>query len=273
MTIIKTKDSIEAYRARAKSSDINELTGRTGRSDLTKYVVSQIIKKISIKNNFNILDVGCGDGLFLTETSKKINGKFTGELIGILPTNEEVARVKDHLEKNYENNRNIPIRIDIGRLGKVNLPESYCDIIVCNSVFHVGNRTQEDTEIALKEFNRIIKIGGTLFIGELPDTDENIGKDYGESILSWLFWVLKNQGIKSFFSRLKQTIPALFSKEPFVITPKQKMFYMEPSNFIRIAERYDFEILSKFKHKEIDKNGLDCLSKTRWDYIFKKIIK
>ena len=269
MTIIKVKNSIEAYRARAKSKDVNELTGRTGRSDLTKYVISEIIKKIPIKLNFNVLDVGCGDGQFLIESSKTINGKFTGKLIGILPTNEEVERVKSHIEKNYQNN-NIPIRIDIGKLGKINLPLSYCDIIICNSVFHVANQTHEDVELALKEFKRILKIGGILFVGELPDKDENIGKDYGDSILSWLFWVLKNQGLKSFFSRLKQIIPALLSKEPFIISPKQKMFHMKPDNFISIAEKYDFELVKNYKHKEINENRIEYLSKTRWDYIFKK---
>jgi ubiquinone/menaquinone biosynthesis C-methylase UbiE len=269
MTIIKTKNSIEEYRARAKSKDINELTGRTGRSDLTKYVIYEIIKKIPIKNNFNVLDVGCGDGLFLIESSKRINGKFTGEFIGILPTNEEVERVKNHIEKNFGNN-NIPIRIDNGKLGKVNLPLSYCDVIICNSVFHVGNQTQDDAEKALKEFSRILKIGGTLFVGELPDTDENIGKNYGDSISSWLFWVFKNQGVQAFLSRLKQTIPALLSKEPFIISPKQKIFCMKPKNFINLAKKYDFELISNFRHKEIDKNRSEFLSKTRWDYIFKK---
>ena len=109
-----------------------------------------------------------------------------------------------------------------------------------------------------------------MFVGELPDKDENIGKDYGDSILSWLFWVLKNQGLKSFFSRLKQIIPALLSKEPFIISPKQKMFHMKPDNFISIAEKYDFELVKNYKHKEINENRIEYLSKTRWDYIFKK---
>jgi ubiquinone/menaquinone biosynthesis C-methylase UbiE len=271
MTIIKTRNSIEAYRARAKSKDINDLTGRTGRPDLTKYVITQIIKKIPIKNNSNIIDVGCGDGLFLIELSKSIISKFTGELVGILPTKEETERVKHHLAKNYNDNFNITIKINLGRIDKIDLPKSHSDVIVCNSVLHVGCRSQQDINMALKEFNRIMKTGGTLFIGELPDTDENVGKNYGESILSWLFWVFKNQGVQSLIFRLKQTIAAIFSEKLFIISPKQKMFHIKPDSFISLAKRFGFKIVSSFRHGEIDENGLEYLSKTRWNYIFKKI--
>jgi hypothetical protein len=43
MAIHKAANLIEVYRAKAKSKDINELTGRIGRPDLTRFVTKNII--------------------------------------------------------------------------------------------------------------------------------------------------------------------------------------------------------------------------------------
>ena len=63
MAIYKTKNLVETYRAKEK--DINALTGRTGRPDLNKFVIGQMIQKIKVRPNSVLVDIGCGDGLFL----------------------------------------------------------------------------------------------------------------------------------------------------------------------------------------------------------------
>ena len=70
MTIIKTSNLVEAYKAKAKSKDINELIGRTGRPDLIKFVINQMIKNIKVAENFTLVDIGCGDGMFLQMASQ-----------------------------------------------------------------------------------------------------------------------------------------------------------------------------------------------------------
>jgi 2-polyprenyl-3-methyl-5-hydroxy-6-metoxy-1,4-benzoquinol methylase len=135
MTIYKTNNLVETYRAKASSKDINELTGRTGRPDLTSFVTSQMVSKIDITQNANIIDIGCGNGLFLQEIAEKGLDSYKGRLIGLLPTKEEVSRVRDHL-LNDPKTKNKLISIELGLAEKTNLPDSFADIVVCNSVLH-----------------------------------------------------------------------------------------------------------------------------------------
>lgn len=265
MTIIKTNSLVETYRAKSSSKDINELTGRTGRPDLTKFVINQMALKLPVEVNTILVDVGCGDGLFLLKSADKGLDSYKGRLIGILPTTEEVARVHNHLllESNI---KQYLLSIKLGLAEKTNLPNDFCDMLVCNSVLHGSGQTIQNVMLALVEFYRIAKVGGTIFIGEMPDSNEMAGKDYGNSITSWLLWVLKNQGLKSFWTRLKQTIPALFSSESFVIAPKS-MFYMPPVSFIALLKEHGIEVMEHYRHKEIDGNGNIYESETRWDYI------
>ena len=100
----------------------------------------------------------------------------------------------------------------------------------------------------------------------MPDTDEMAGKNFGDSVVGWLLWVWKNQGIGQFWIRLRQTVPALFSREPFVIAPK-KMFYMPPDAFMALLKKHGINVVEHYRHKEIDAAGSIYESKTRWDYI------
>ena len=149
---------------------------------------------------------------------------------------------------------------------KTELPDDFCDVLVCNSVLHNPGQNIEHVKQSLREFFRITKTGGSIFIGEMPDSNEMAGKKFGDSIASWLYWVLKTQGFTSFLARLKQCIVAVFSKEPFVISPKT-MFYMPPHDFIRLLKEFKIEVKEFYKHIEIDNSGNEFESKTRWNYL------
>ena len=264
MTIMKTNNPIETYRAKAKAKDINELSGRTGRPDLTEFVTAQMSLNIPVKRDSILVDIGCGNGLFLLKCAENRLDSYAGRLIGILPTIEEVSRVRNHLLQNQKNNKHL-ISIELGTAEKTPFPSNYCDTLACNGVLLIL-QNEENVSSALTEFYRVTKPGGTIFIGEMPDSNEMEGKNYGDSITSWLLWVLKNQGFKSFLTRLKQTIPALFSNEPFVIAPKN-MFYMPPPDFIALLNQHGIEVTKHYKHKEVDGLGNESDSKTRWNYI------
>lgn len=269
MTIIKTKDFVETYRAKAGSKDINELTGRTGRPDLTRFVIQQMVSKIPVAENSILVDIGCGDGLFLKEIGKMKLDSYKGRLIGILPTKEEVTRVRNHMLNDDEVSRQL-ISIELGLAEKTNLPDNFADVVVCNGVLLGAGQTIENTKAALTEFYRITKVGGCIFIGEMPDTNEMAGKTYNDSIVSWLYWVWKNQGAAQFWIRLKQTLTALFSNEPFIIYPKN-MFFMPPNEFIALLSAHGIDVIEHYRHKEIDTTKNIYESKTRWNYIGIKI--
>ena len=121
--------------------------------------------------------------------------------------------------------------------------------------------------MALSEFYRISKKGGEIFIGELPDRNENKNKNYKDSILRWLIWVLRYEGLFAFIKRLKQTFLSLISSEPLIIVPKENIFYMKPKNFIKELNQHGIKTTKYYRHKEIDKYGREYISKTRWNYI------
>jgi SAM-dependent methyltransferase len=266
MAIHKAENLIEAYRAKSRSKDINELTGRTGRPDLTRFVTRNIAARLPLNPSSCVVDVGCGHGLLLQYAAEKGVDPYVGRLIGILPTKEEVSRVRNHL---LENCASGPISIEMGTAEQTNLPADYADVVICNSVIHDAGRSIDLARAALAEFNRTTKIGGVLFIGELPDSNELEAKNYGDSITGWLLYVLKNQGLSAFFVRLKQVAVALVSTEPFVVAPK-KYFYCAPDDFIALAKQFGFEPVEHYRHVGIDADGKEQISPTRWDYLFRK---
>lgn len=232
---------------------------------MTEFVITQMASKIPLKRDTILVDIGCGDGLFLIKCAERGLDNYVGRLIGILPSTEEVSRVRDHLLQNKKSNEH-SISIELGLAEHTSLPSEYCDVLVCNSVLHGGGQMLSGVKLALKEFNRVAKNGATIFTGEMPDSDEMSGKNYGDSITNWLVWVLKNQGWSSFGVALNQIIRTFLSSEPFVIAPKN-MFYMAPKDFISLLDEYGFEVREFYKHREIDRLGNEYESKTRWNYI------
>jgi ubiquinone/menaquinone biosynthesis C-methylase UbiE len=268
MTIYKSNTLIETYKIKAKCKDINELTGRTGRPDLTQFIIANVLDELDLKKNTILVDIGCGDGTLLARSVTKGIDSYLGRVIGILPTHDEVMRVRHHLLTKSEISHHL-ISIEAGTAEKTNLPDGFCDILVCNGVLHGAGQKRDDVIEALKEFRRIVKDNGYIFIGEMPDRNELENKEYGDSILKWLIWVLKKEGLGSLFKRLRQLIPAFFSNEPFIISPKV-MFFMAPNEFIALLEEYGFEVIKHYKNKEINEIGLISESATRWNYFARK---
>lgn len=264
MAIFKTTSHVEAYRAKASARDINELSGRTGRPDLTAFVTQQIVARLPLRRDAVLVDVGCGDASLLLQAGRQGLDGFFGRLIGLLPTREEVSRVRDHLLHRACAPSHL-VSIEPGLADQTHIPDRYCDLLVCNGVLIV---LPDDASVraALTEFARITKPGATVYLGEIPDTDEMAGKNYGDSVSGWLLWVLKHQGLAAFWIRLRQTLAAVFSREPFVIAPK-KIFHMPPDAFIALLSHHGFEVLEHHRHQEVAPDGTVRDSGTRWNFL------
>jgi ubiquinone/menaquinone biosynthesis C-methylase UbiE len=248
----------EVYRHRSKSLDINDLSGRLARPDLTKFVNEQILASLSIKDHSSLVDVGCGDASLLILIKKHIE-KFQGTLIGISPTFEEVSRLRLHI--NSED-----IKIIQGTASKIELPKDSTDFIVCNSVLHGGGQTSESVKLALKEFNRILKIKGVLYIGELSDCDElrTIEIQQDQRLLAFI-------KIKEFLYFCGKLVLMCFTKsEPILIGPRF-MYFSSPTNFIHTLSNYGFLVTRYVRHQEIDSLGNKFDSSCRWNYIAIKL--
>ena len=265
MTIFKAKNSIEEYKYRTFSKDINELSGRTGRKMLTDFVNKEIIKIINELNliNCNLIDIGCGDGSLVKMAANSKNYK---NIIGISPNIEEVVLI----EKNFQESKlNIKPKIKQGNTTNIPFQDQMFDITVINGVLLLLENEQKLIDSIL-EIKRISKANSYLFIGEMPFLNECSEHTYGDSILLWLIYVLRVEGYKEFLRRLKQVAKSLVSKEPFIIFPKRVLFY-EKESFIKLLQDFGFELVFSKPHKELDNEGNKIISRSRNDYLFKKV--
>jgi SAM-dependent methyltransferase len=266
MPIIKASSFQEIYQAKALATDINELSGRSGRPDLTEFIASQILSKLISQSNHycNIVDVGCGDGTFLRLAAD--SGIIEGTLIGVLPTEAEVTRVSEHLRVlGYDN-----IKVVMGSVLSTALPDNIADIVICNGVLHGCCFTKGDLEACVLELARIARPGGIVYLGELPDVNEVNQRGYGDSILAWLAWSYKHNGFFKFLDNVGLVLKGAFGGEPFVIKPKHQ-FHIAPSEFLQIAAAKGIPIADHSPHTEISSQGTVTQSLTRWNYLARKI--
>lgn len=65
MAVYKSTTYVDVYRAKSKAKDINELSGRTGRPELTDFVTNQIVSKLPLRDDTVLVDLGCGEASLL----------------------------------------------------------------------------------------------------------------------------------------------------------------------------------------------------------------
>jgi SAM-dependent methyltransferase len=268
VTIYKTSGMVDTYRARARAKDIEALTGRDGRPDLTEFITAEILRHLTLRKDAVLVDVGCGKGLLLQKAGLQGVDCYAGRLIGILPTTEEVTRVRSYLLATRRDQPQL-ISIELGLAERLPLPDNLADVVVCNSVLHGAGQTIANVEAALRQFNRIMKPDAQLFIGEMPDRNEIPPKNHGDSIPSWLWWLLRGQGLRSFLSGGKQILRGILTAEPFIIAPRQ-MFYMPPQQFCELLGRFGFTVIKCQRFMEINAAGAVYEHPTRWNYLARK---
>lgn len=206
MPIVKTFTRLQEYAQRAQMPDINEMTGRPGRPDVSILIGRRMADLAAVKPGEVVVDIGCGDGTALVEISRRAQAT----LIGILPTAPEVFRCREHL-------RGRPITICQGTADATGLPEAGVDVAICSGVLLIV----PDVNKALAEIARILKPGGRAIVGEMPTHNEAADKTYGASIVLWLWHVWRNNGAGHFWQSLRRVARALFSSnDMFLISPK-----------------------------------------------------
>jgi SAM-dependent methyltransferase len=256
MPVVKCRDFIEVYRQKALSGGIDNLSGRTARPDLTRFISEEILRAIEPRPTDVLVDVGCGDGSLLTLASEHLSSA-----IGILPTEEEVERVRGHLGDAFP-----AVRVQQGLAQRTNLDSGIADAVVCNGVFPLLPEAEIDA--ALRELARLGKPGAPVFVGEVPFLDEFAGRDYGDSVTGWLWWTLKRQGVSAFLLRTRQVLAALRSRDPFVIAPKRH-FNESEARFAARAARLGLTLQWSHRHRERTAEGATADSPSRIDYLFR----
>jgi hypothetical protein len=210
---------------------------------------------LNIGSSDVVIDIGCGDGTLLKQAAK-----FLKHGVGVLPTDEEVDRVRLGMNGYHTN-----IEIVRGTVQSTSLQTGLGTKIVCNGVILLLDKNK--VEPALKEIARISCHGALIYIGEVPSKNEFENRSYGDSTIKWLIWVIRNQGIRVFLKRLLQVGRSIMTKEPFIIAPKAH-FYSRPEAFIKKAEICGLIHQDSFRHPEVTESGQMKENADRYDYIF-----
>jgi len=260
MPVIKANNSTEKYQYIAQYlSHRNELTGRGGDIELTKLRAKYVRSNI-MDLNLNlqkVVDVGCGDASFLIE----INDIFEHS-IGILPTASEVAAVNRILK-----HENLSIEIKEGLTTQIPEEDRSIDLIICNSVLHGVGFNPELVDRSFLEFKRVLKTDGILYIGEIPETNELSGRNYGTSITKYMVWTIRNRGLKAFWGQTVSLLRSFLTHSLYILQPTN-MFYENNTEFRERLTRNGFEVIQVYESKLNEKIEIESEIKARrLDYI------
>ncbi len=259
MAIIKLRNRIEEYRMRAHMGKLNEMSGRSGREDLTQFVARSILDELRDVRGV-IVDIGCGDGTLLQLFSQQ--NQIT-KCIGILPTKDEVSRLSSALDQSSDAQK---IEVLEGLSAAVPLDSDYADAIVINGVIHILEDS-DDVSQTLSEISRVSRNGGIIFLGEIPFRDETIhASQYGDSVVKWLIHILRERGLRAFFVKLFWVFKCLLGQDDMLIKPKNFLIF-EPDALVRRLQAHGIEPLRIVPHKEVGTDGSVYNSKTRMDYV------
>lgn len=112
----------------------------------------EVILLLELREDICFLDAGCGTGWAVGQVSKALNGK--GTLYGVDLSEKMIEKAKE----NFGENKNI--HFIKANAESIPLEDNFFDIIICTNSFHYYLHPDK----ALKEFHRLLKIGGKLYI-------------------------------------------------------------------------------------------------------------
>ena len=134
-------------------------------------VINRIVESIPWRGDENVLDVGCGRGLFLIAAAKRLkNGKATGVDIWRsedLSGNSAEATINNAKAEGVANR----IKIENTDVRKLPFGANSFDVVVSSLAIHNIDGSTERAK-ALREIARVLKPGGYLAIFDIFHTGE-----------------------------------------------------------------------------------------------------
>ncbi len=247
---------IEDYRARAGGPDPFGLSCHDGDPQASIFEAKMALAGFDLRPGSVLVDIGCGEGTLLAQAAESVSN---GQLIGILPTPEEVSAAQRHLEK-------LKIEIRQGLAEETGLPAGSADFVVCNGVLLLVPQP----ELALKEISRIAKPGAVIHIGAQPFVDEFADRRFKNSVGRALASALKNGGpviaVKAFVFVVREL---LNGRRRYL--GRSKVFWIAPSDFAAMAGRHGLAVIQSVRQQRCDRDGTVIESKTRMRYVLRKI--
>ena len=233
----------------AKNEDYYKLSGRvTEKSTKTRntFIKANILDNLKInyfnKNGSVLVDVGCGDGSLASE----LKIYFSNVILTVLTKEEEYVLKKKRVEDILVcNSHTIPLK------------DNSVDFIICNSVLHSH---EIDLNRSIREFNRILKKGGILFIGEMRTKNTIKILDIKNSF-DYLLKGSKIYGSRFFWITAIKLVSAKLNVTNFIINAMPEN-WLSANQFSELAAEMGFEISGTYiVNKEV---GI-------YDYILRKL--
>ncbi|MCZ8312840.1 MAG: class I SAM-dependent methyltransferase [Magnetospirillum sp.] len=260
MPIVKARTHVEVYRLRASSLDIHELNGRGADKATTALVTDEIATQMGLlaPGNWDFLDVGCGDGSLAAAAAAS-----NKSVVGTAPSAEEIESLERH-------HADRPIVFKRAMADALPFADASFDRVVIHGVVTI--LPNEDAVLAaIGEVARVTRPGGLVWIGSVPDRDENAfyGRTYGDSIAGWLRFVLRREGPHAALRAALRVARAAVSSEPFVIQPKE-VFVCPPDRFAALAASRGLRVLRHFRLR-VARNGAQPIeSLTRVNFVLER---
>lgn len=208
-----------------------------------KHAVDFTLEKFS-HQNINIADVACGTGdmIALWDKRAKLKNTTIKSIVGIDPSQGMLEVASKKFAKNER------VRLECAYADNLGLQSDWADIVSIS----YGIRNVSQRELALREFNRVLKNGGYLLVLEFTKRSKtgfmaSLRDFYLLKILPKIgAFISKN---KSAYEYLPQSIENFLDKEQFSTELKSAGFQVE------VIRSFSFDICSMFvarKVKELD---------------------
>lgn len=133
------------------SSEFNKTNGKK-----LHWRVIELLRRIDIQKNDVVLDVGCGRGditLFLAKNTKQVVG---------IDYAKDAIKIANTIKGKFSKKIQARTTFKVMNAKKLRFKDNTFDKIICIDVFE--HLYQEELEIALAEFKRVLKPNGILFI-------------------------------------------------------------------------------------------------------------
>lgn len=171
-------------------------------------VITDVARKLELKNNENLLDIGCGAGLFEIAFSpwlKEIYGSdYSKEMVSLAKKNTEMF-----------NN----VIIEHGDIRNLPFSNGFFDKVLVNSVIQYLNNFVE-VQTAFQELERITGKKSRILISLIPDANKK------EMFLKGYY----NMGLSE--EEIKHKIEA-----------NENVIWFEKDDLKKIAESYNFQVI------------------------------
>lgn len=157
----KIKDEVKHMQSNKEKWDkwASSYDSKNWRNNYLRNLQRKLIASLDIKEDINILDVGCGSGFAVGEVARLAN--YKGQFYGI----DLSAKMIEKAKSNFSGRDNF--HFIQANAESIPLEDNFFDIIICTNSFHHYLHPDE----AVGEMHRLLRIGGRVYI--LDPTGDN----------------------------------------------------------------------------------------------------